>query len=310
MEFRVNPDKKKSYMVYVDENYVGMSVTYNSSSKLWNIEKGCSLVCCIKGIDAAKAEVVNILLYEKLYKPDLDKNSRTKLDRIWEKLNMDTKDWLQKEERRQGLEDALKAAERRRPIVYGYARVSTRTQIKGNSLEDQRRTLVAEGCETIFEEQYTGATTTRPELEKLLLVLKAGDTLTVTKLDRLARNVTEGLELVKMLVEERGVKVKALNAGGIIDNSPTGKILLTMLFAFAEWERSLIIERTQAGKEIARTKNGYREGRPPINQDKITAALDKINRDNCTVKEAAKAFGISEATLYRAKRKMIVDQVV
>ena len=85
-------------------------------------------------------------------------------------------------------------------MIYGYARVSTRKQVNGNSFEEQQRLLVSEGCEKIICEQYTGSTTTRPELDKLIARLNEGDKLVVTKLDRFARNVVEGIQLIRSLI--------------------------------------------------------------------------------------------------------------
>ncbi|MCT4573003.1 recombinase family protein, partial [Bacillus thuringiensis] len=93
-------------------------------------------------------------------------------------------------------------------MKYGYARVSTVTQ----DLESQLQTLKAEGCEVIYSEKFTGTTTDRPELSKVLTVLSKGDTLTVTKLDRLARNTKEGIEIIEALFK-RGIRVHVLNVG-------------------------------------------------------------------------------------------------
>ena len=145
---------------------------------------------------------------------------------------------------------------------YGYARVSTRRQVKGNSLAEQRKQLMDSGCEEVIEEQYTGTTTERPQLEDLLMRLNAGDTLMVTKLDRLVRSATEGANLIKELTN-KGIRVNILNMGEV-DERPQGRLMLHILLAFAEFERDMIVERTQGGKAIARTKAGFREGRPPI----------------------------------------------
>ena len=95
-------------------------------------------------------------------------------------------------------------------MFYGYARVSTRGQVKGNSLAEQRQQLLDSGCEEVIEEQYTGTTTERPQLDALLTRLKDGDTLIVTKLDRLARSAMEGANLIKELTD-KGISVNILN---------------------------------------------------------------------------------------------------
>ena len=184
--------------------------------------------------------------------------------------------------------------------TYGYARVSTRKQTNGNSLEEQRNLLTQEGCTTIIEEQYSGATTHRPQFEKLLSQLKEGDKLVVTKLDRFARNVVEGVTLIRALFE-KGVKVHIMNVG-LLENTSMGNFFLTTLLAVAELERNMIAERTQAGKEIAKTKPGFRDGRPPkFDDERVEMAVKLLNENS--YKQTSKIMGISTATLIRLKRK-------
>ena len=140
--------------------------------------------------------------------------------------------------------------------IYGYARVSTAGQVKfGNSMEKQIELLKDAGCSEIFEETYTGTKKDRPVLKNLLKKLNTGDTLVVTKLDRLARTAVEGVTLVQDLLFD-GINVHILNMG-MVENSPVGKLILTIMLAFAEFERDLIIERTQEGKEIAKKNPDY-----------------------------------------------------
>lgn len=185
-------------------------------------------------------------------------------------------------------------------MIYGYARVSTRAQIKGNSLEEQRQQLIDAGCGCVIEEQYTGKTMDRPELDGLLEKLEAGDTLMVTKLDRLARSATEGAKVIKDLTD-KGIRVNILNMGEV-DERPQGRLMLNILLAFAEFERDMIVERTQAGKAIARTKAGFREGRPPIAKARKEAAISMVINEGKSYKEAADAVGISKSTLARVLR--------
>ena len=184
-------------------------------------------------------------------------------------------------------------------MIYGYARVSSKKQLHGNSLEEQRAALSANGAVSITAEQYTGKTTSRPKLQALIASLRAEDTLMVTKLDRLARNVTEGIELIRELFA-RDIKVHVLNIG-LLENTSMGNFFITTLLAVAELERSMIIERTQAGKEVARTKAGFREGRPPLPEKKLLYALELL-KDH-SYKEVSDITGISKATLCRAKQK-------
>ena len=184
-------------------------------------------------------------------------------------------------------------------MIYGYARVSSKKQLHGNSLEEQTTTLTANGATSITAEQFTGKTTSRPKLQALIDSLQSGDTLMVTKLDRLARNVTEGIELIRALFKKE-VKVHVLNIG-LLENTSMGNFFITTLLAVAELERSMIIERTLAGKEVARTKAGFREGRPPMPEKKLLYALELL-KDH-SYKEVADITGISKATLCRAKNK-------
>ena len=186
-------------------------------------------------------------------------------------------------------------------MKYAYARVSTRKQMRnGNGLFEQIEKLKAVGYDSLVVEEFSGSTTKRPMLDDLIANLKAGDMLIVTKLDRLARSTSEGSKLINDLLS-RGVSVHILNMG-LIDNTPTGKLITNIMLAFAEYERDLIIERTQAGKEIARTKYGFRDGRPPIDQKKKDFAADLIMNQHKSYKEVEELTGMSRATLSRAVR--------
>ena len=182
--------------------------------------------------------------------------------------------------------------------VYGYARVST----VGQDLEAQIQALEKNGAETIYQEKFTGTKTDRPQFNELLSVLKEGDTLMVTKLDRFARSASQGSELVKELIE-RGIKVNILNMG-LMDNTPASKLIRNIFFAFAEFERDMIVERTQEGKAIARQREGYREGRKPTYTKAQLDHAMKLKETN-SFSQVAELTGISIATLKResAKRK-------
>lgn len=184
----------------------------------------------------------------------------------------------------------------------GYARVSTRGQARdGNSLEAQEEALLNAGAEKVYKEAFTGTRVDRPELQKALSKLKSGDTLIVTKLDRIARSASKGSELVTDLLN-RGVKVHILNMG-LLDNSPAGKLVLTVMLAFAEFERDLIVDRTQEGRMMARLNNpDYREGRKPkYTPRQIENALQMLRTNS--YREVESITGISKSTLARAKRK-------
>ena len=184
--------------------------------------------------------------------------------------------------------------------TYGYARVSTIRQIAGNSLEEQESVLSGRGCQQIVVEQYTGKTTDRPKLKELISILQPGDTLIVTKLDRLARTVREGSELIQELISKDITVI--IDNMGTISNKPMDKLMLNVLLAFAEFERDMIVERTQSGKAIAKTKAGFREGRPPTPQKKLDNAVELINSGH-SYKEVVDITGLSKSTIIRAVRK-------
>lgn len=192
-------------------------------------------------------------------------------------------------------------------MIYGYARVSTRKQLlDGNSLQAQTEEILAryENAE-IVEEQFTGTSTHRPIFTDLLAKLKKGDTLVVTKLDRLARNTVEGIQVVESLFE-KGVAVHVLNVG-LLENTTMGKFFLTTLLAVAEMERNTIIERTHAGKEVARTKAGFKDGRPKkFTRTQIDYALSLLGTHSYT--EVEQMTRISKSTLVRENRKRIIKE--
>lgn len=186
-------------------------------------------------------------------------------------------------------------------MVYGYARVSTIGQaISGNSIADQREKLKKAGCQEIVVEQYTGATTHRPAFTTLVEKLQPDDTLIVTKLDRIARNAGEGINLINNLMK-KGIRVHILNIG-LLDNTPTGKLIANIMLAFAQFERDMIIERTQAGKAIAKQRAGFTEGRPRIPKSQTDHALELL-MSGMSYKQVSKMTGISTATLARRFRE-------
>lgn len=187
-------------------------------------------------------------------------------------------------------------------MIYGYARVSTKGQVKdGNSLEAQEIKLRSHGAQIIVSDVFTGTKSDRPNLTALLDKLKEHDTLIVTKLDRIARSLLQGSELVDDLIS-RGVTVNILNIG-MMDNSATNKLTRNIFFAFAEFERDMIVERTQEGKAIAKLDPSFKEGRPKTYGSKqISHALSLL--ETKTYKQVEALTGISKSTLIRAKRSL------
>lgn len=187
-------------------------------------------------------------------------------------------------------------------LIFGYARVSTNGQARdGNSLEVQINSLREAGAEKIFSDVFSGSKNDRPELDKLLNIIQSGDTLIITKLDRIARSLVQGIQLIESL-GDRGVIIDVLNMGIIDSSSPTGKLIRNIMLSFSEFERDMIIQRTQEGKAIARQNPNFSDGRPKkFSRTQINHALELLQTHS--YKQVATMTGISRATLGRAKAK-------
>ena len=184
---------------------------------------------------------------------------------------------------------------------YGYARVSSLgQQLNGNSLDEQERQLLEAGAETVIKECYTGTKIDRPQLTPLLEKLQDGDSLIVTKLDRFAR-ASDASKVIKELID-RGVTVHILNFG-IANNTPTGQLMLNIIFSFAQYERDMIWERTQEGKAAARQRPGYKEGRKRLNVPEFSIYAQKVADGEMTVIEACSALEISRSKWYCLQRQ-------
>lgn len=187
---------------------------------------------------------------------------------------------------------------------YGYIRVSTKGQLDNNSLEQQEKEILERYPDAIiYKEQFTGSTINRPIFQKVLDNLSKNDTLIVTKLDRFCRTTKEGLELIDNL-SEKSIRIHILNMG-LIEDTPMGKLIVTNLLAFAEFEKNMIVERTQSGKAIAKQKSGFIEGRPKkFKKSTIKQALAmlSVNGGDYSYNEVAEIMNISKSTLIRNQR--------
>lgn len=182
-------------------------------------------------------------------------------------------------------------------MIYGYARVSTRGQARdGNSLEAQENALRAAGAEKVYADAFTGTKMDRPQLQELLAVLREGDMLVVTKLDRIARSATAGFELIEELIK-KGVRVHILNMG-LLDDSATGRLTRHVMLCFAEFEREQIQARCNEGKIIARQRPGYHEGRPQKYKRPQREHVLELLRDH-SYSQAARICGMSRSTVVR-----------
>lgn len=181
-------------------------------------------------------------------------------------------------------------------MLIGYARTSTTEQEAG--LEAQLRDLKLAGCEQVFSEQVSSVAP-RGELEAALRFARTGDTLVVTKLDRLARSVGKAWEVVEAL-QAKGAGLRILSLGGdtVDTRSATGKLILTIFAGFAQFEREMMLERQREGIAKAKGEGKYR-GRKPTARAKADEAR-RLHAEGKTISEVAKALGIGRASVYRA----------
>lgn len=179
-------------------------------------------------------------------------------------------------------------------MIIGYARVSTieqDTSLQSDALEQA-------SCEKIFQENISGTTKNRPELTRCLDTLREGDTLIVWRLDRLGRSLKDLLEIVSTL-EEQKVFFKSIKES-IDTTSAGGKLVFHLFASLAEFERSLIQERTKAGLAAARAR-GRKGGRPKkLDKDQIRKARAMLQDPMITKTEVAKHFSVSRVTLHTA----------
>lgn len=178
-------------------------------------------------------------------------------------------------------------------MIIGYARVSTAEQ----NLDRQLDALKERGAERIFQEKMTGTKSNRPELEKMMLSLRSGDTLIIDSFSRLSRSTKDLIDMVERL-NEMGVELISIKEQ-LDTTTATGKMMLTMLSALSQFERDLIAERTVDGLKSARAR-GRVGGRPRAGSESAKKkALALYNANTMTNKEIASIAGVSTATLSR-----------
>jgi DNA invertase Pin-like site-specific DNA recombinase len=176
----------------------------------------------------------------------------------------------------------------------GYARVST----DGQSIQGQTETLHGVGCARIFAEKISGAYSDRPALAKALAALGEGDTLIVTKLDRLARSTRDLLNTLDA-IGKAGASFKSLGDPWADTTTPHGRLMLTVLGGLAEFERYLILTRTAEGRTRAKA-NGQRFGRKPSLTPYQRAEALRRRAQGQTLTEIAKSMAVSHMTIARA----------
>lgn len=183
-------------------------------------------------------------------------------------------------------------------MLFGYARVSTQQQ----SFDRQIDALIshAVASENIFQEKITGTKANRPELDLLMKVLRAEDTLVVESLSRLGRSTKDLLTLLDRLQEK---KVNLVSLKECLDmNTPTGKLLITVLSAISQFEREIIVQRTEEGLAAARSR-GRKGGRPRKDPRIVDKAIRLYNAKTHSIREICEITGVSQGTLYNSINK-------
>ncbi len=186
--------------------------------------------------------------------------------------------------------------------IYGYARVSTKDQ----SYDDQIEALKEAGCERIFTDKASGKNTNRPGFEDLMNTRLKGDTVVITKLDRIGRSLQDLITIVDGFNDDGiGFKVLDNSKANIDTTTPNGKLMFTIFAAFAEYERGLILERTAKGRESARAR-GRLGGRKKEITQKAIGAVTKL-AETMDIQDACKQVGISRQSYYRLRNKQVPE---
>ncbi|WP_248767669.1 recombinase family protein [Pseudomonas sp. MWU12-2345] len=178
--------------------------------------------------------------------------------------------------------------------LIGYARVSTR----GQSLEHQHSQLVEQGCARIFEEEVSGAKRDRPELTRMLDHLRHGDVVIVTRLDRRARSTSDLLAIAELL-RASGAGLLSLAEPWADTTTPAGRMILTVFAGIADFERSLIAERTSVGRDAAKSRGVKFGPKLSLSPSQVARARELLEGGR-PVSEISKIFGVHKATVYRA----------
>lgn len=179
----------------------------------------------------------------------------------------------------------------------GYARVSTEKQ----DLDTQLDLLTAEGCEKIFKEKISGTKKSRPQLDKLLEMLRSGDTVIITELTRLSRSSRDLFSLVD-LIQSKGANIKSLKENWVDTTTPIGNFMFSVMAGISQFEKDLISLRTKEGLAASR-KKGKVGGRPKTRQETLDAAIS-LKASGVSVSEITRITGVSKTSLYRALKNL------
>lgn len=178
-------------------------------------------------------------------------------------------------------------------MLVGYARTSTADQVAG--LEAQHRDLTAAGCEKLFSEQVSSVAE-RAQLDACLTFLREGDSLLVTRLDRLARSVADLVSILARL-QAKGVAFRVTGQAGLDTETPSGKLMINLLGSIAQFERELMLERQREGVARARAAGKYK-GRAPTAR-RHADQIRQMHSDGLGASEIARRLGIGRTSVYR-----------
>ncbi len=185
---------------------------------------------------------------------------------------------------------------------FGYGRVSTLDQ----NLDAQKDALRNAGATKIFVEKITGTKASRPELDNLRNMLRQGDTVLITRIDRLGRSAKDLLNIVSEF-ETKGVNLKVIEQN--IDTSTSeGKLFFTMVAAFAEFEHSMMVSRTKDGLAAARARGRVGGRKAKLSPSEVLRLLELYNSKDVAVQDLARMFGISRPTVYRLINDLLEQQ--
>jgi DNA invertase Pin-like site-specific DNA recombinase len=185
-------------------------------------------------------------------------------------------------------------------MLIGYARVSTEQQCLDRQIDALVKYGVKDNDDTLFKEKMTGTKKDRPQLDKVKLIAREGDTVVIESLSRLGRSTKDLLNLVDEF-NNKGIQLVSLKEN-IDTETPTGKLLLTVLSAICQFERDLTVQRTSEGLQAARAR-GRKGGRPEADEKVIKKAIKLYDAQTHSIKEIVAITGISQATLYRRLAK-------
>lgn len=186
-------------------------------------------------------------------------------------------------------------------MIYGYCRATTPKQVENGYLDEQEKSITERYFGCIIVKETSLDMNIKPEFDLILNKLIAGDTVVITKMDRFAKSLSDACNIIK-LIRDRGAKIHILDIG-LIDNSIMGKLLYSTVAAVNEFEKALLVERIQSGKNKAKKTEGFKEGRPKkYTQSQIDEALKML--ESYSYKKVEELTGISKSTLIRAKKEL------